>query len=533
MSFENDIFISYAHIDNQTFLEDDKGWIANLHRALDIRLAQLLGRPVKIWRDPKLDGNDLFADKLVNRLPTVRLLVSIVSPRYMTSEWCLRELDEFRKAAVTTGGVRLGEKSRIFKVVKTPVPLEQQPDDMQGMLGYEFFTTDPETGRVREHAPDGDDDSRRKFWAKLDDLAHDLAALLRSMESGESGNRSVPKPDLRVVAGGGGSTAKKGEAIFLAETTYDLREARDAVRRELQSLGYAVLPEAPLPLYGPDLEAAVGEILPQCRMTVHMVGENYGIVPEGATRSVVELQNELAARYGEGSGEGSGEGTDEGAGEDRSHFLRLLWQPPDLQLTDQRQQEFLDRLQADPRMQARTDFLETSLEELKASIATRLKRQDEAARRTTSIVKISTLSGLVRVYVICDERDVESTQELEDFLFDQGYEVILPVFDGDEAQVRQDHEENLVQCDAVLLYYGSGNDLWLRRKQRELLKSAGFGRKKPMLGRGIYVAPPTTPQKQRTRSHEAVVLHAGEGEFDGAVLAPFLNQITQRTAEVS
>ncbi len=527
MSFVNDIFLSYAHIDNQTFLEGDKGWIANLHRALDIRLAQLMGRPVKIWRDPKLDGNDIFADKLVNRLPTVRLLVSIFSPRYLTSEWCLRELEEFQKAAVANGGVRIGEKSRVFKVVKTPVPLEDQPDAMQGMLGYEFFTTDPETGRVREHAPDGDEGSRRKFWAKLDDLAHDIATLLKTMDTPPSavGTPSAAagraSPELQVVRaedpGQGPATA---DAIFLAETTYDLRDARDAVRRELQALGHTVLPDAPLPLYGPDLEAVVQEILPQCRMCVHLVGENYGIVPEGATRSVVELQNDLAAEFGETEDE-------------EGRLLRLLWQPPELTLEDERQQKFLERLKADPRMQSRTDFLETSLEELKASIEDRLRRQEEASQRSTGLVRMETLDGLVRIYLICDERDLEATSSLEDALFDLGYEVILPVFDGDEAQVRQDHEENLISCDAVLLYYGTGNELWLRRKQREILKSAGFGRKKPILGRAIYVAPPLNPQKKRTRSHEALVLHAPGGEFDHSVLELFLAQITERMTRVS
>jgi hypothetical protein len=32
----------------------------NLHRALEIRIAQLLGEKLEIWRDPKLIGNDVF-----------------------------------------------------------------------------------------------------------------------------------------------------------------------------------------------------------------------------------------------------------------------------------------------------------------------------------------------------------------------------------------------------------------------------------------------------------------------------------------
>jgi hypothetical protein len=39
-----------------------------------------------------------------------------------------------------------------------------------------------------------------------------------------------------------------------------------------------------------------------------------------------------------------------------------------------------------------------------------------------------------------------------------------------------------MDCDAVLIYYGRANDIWLRIKQQELRKIAGYGRKRPLLG---------------------------------------------------
>ena len=113
---------------------------------------------------------------------------------------------------------------------------------------------------------------------------------------------------------------------------------------------------------------------------------------------------------------------------------------------------------------------------------------------------------------------------LEDYLFKEGYEVIVPVFEGDEAQVRHDHEENLSVCDGVLLYYGSANELWLRRKLREIQKSAAFGRKRPISGKAILVAPPESTTKQRLRTHEALVIDQ-QGGFDPAPLKPFLLQL--------
>ena len=70
-----------------------------------------------------------------------------------------------------------------------------------------------------------------------------------------------------------------------------------------------------------------------------------------------------------------------------------------------------------------------------------------------------------------------------DFLFKE-FEVIPPVFEGDEAEVRAYHEENLSTRDAIVIFYGAANDIWLRRKLREIQKSAGYGADQTTAGRG-------------------------------------------------
>src|SRR5882762_5336266 len=117
MSFDYDAFISYSHIDNVGLIDGSKGWITNLHRALEVRIAQLLGEKPQIWRDQKLTGNDVFENTLIEQLQRVAALITVVSPRYVRSEWTRRELVEFWKAAEAQGGVRLHDKARIFKVM--------------------------------------------------------------------------------------------------------------------------------------------------------------------------------------------------------------------------------------------------------------------------------------------------------------------------------------------------------------------------------------------------------------------------------
>jgi hypothetical protein len=489
---DNDLFVSYAHIDDQALTEGEKGWISTFHRALEVRLGQILGKTPRIFRDPKLQGNDYFADRLVETLPRTAALVSVVSPRYIRSDWCRRELEEFCRASERTGGMRVADKARVFKVVKTPVPLDQHPSELQELLGYDFFVIEGGTGRPRELSHLSEPEMQRRYWARLDDLAHDISELLQILETGAAPATPAGEP------------GSKG-TIWLAETSFDLQERRDTVKRELLGHGYAVLPDRPLPLLGPECESLVREQLARCRMSIHMVGRNYGIVPEGVTRSVVELQNELAIERGAAGG-----------------FSRLIWMPPGLELEDERQRRFVAHLQTDVRLEAGVDLLEAPLEELKTVLYRRLAPPPEPPARARD--GSTGEDGPGRIYLLCDQRDLDRTPVLEDYLFERGFEVVLPVFEGDEAQVRRDHEESLALSDAVLLYYGEGNELWLRQKLRELQKCAAYGRSRPLQAKAVYVAPPDTLQKRRFRTHEAEVIQQFEKFSPDAIerfLSPF------------
>ena len=488
-AFEHDFFISYAHLDDESLVEGEPGWVARLHRLLEIRVGQLLGEKPRIWRDPKLQGNDYFADTLLERFPRVAALVSVLSPRYVHSEWCTRELKEFYQASQKSGGVRVADKSRIFKVVKTPVPREQHPDEVQPLLGYEFYVVDPQTGRPRELFQAYGPDTERAFLAKLDDLAYDIAKLLELVSNGKE--TALPQ-------------ASKG-TVYLAETSFDLRDEREAIQRDLVRNGYEVLPDQPLPLYASDFEEFVRGQLARCTLSVHLIGQTYGVVPDGASRSLVALQQELAAERSAAGG-----------------LARLIWMAPDLAVEDERQRELVEYLQTSPGVHAHAELLQVPLEDLKTTIHAKLAPPPSPT--LTKTMRIF-LGDVPRIYLICDQQDLEAARPLEDLLFNQGVAAVLPLFHEDETQARIDHEESLSTCDAVLLFYGEAGEPWLRRKLRELQKSAALSREKPVLARAIYVANPITPQKERFRTLEAGVLHEPAGGASPAVLESFLAAI--------
>ena len=202
MDFDFDVFVSYAHLDNVAPGEDKKGWVERLHETLGRRLTELLGKPARIWRDPSLRGNDVLADVLDERLQHSALLISVVTPRYVQSQSTCEELIEFCKAAEQQGGVEIHDKCRVFKVLKTPVPLDKQMPPLPSLLGYEFFKVDQQSGRCREFDEEFGDTYRQNFLMKLDDLAQDLSSLLDTI------TRAAPPIDT-----------SKANTVFLAITT--------------------------------------------------------------------------------------------------------------------------------------------------------------------------------------------------------------------------------------------------------------------------------------------------------------------------
>ncbi|HUK36008.1 MAG TPA: TIR domain-containing protein [Vicinamibacterales bacterium] len=493
MDFDLDVFVSYAHLDDAVLGDEKKGWVGKLHETLEWRLAQLLGKPARIWRDPKLHGNDVFADALVERVHHAAVLVSVVSPRYVRSEWTSRELTEFCKAAEQQGGVQVHDKSRIFKVLKTPVPLDQQVPPLPSLLGYEFFKVDPGSGTFREFDEQFGPEYRQRFLMKLDDLAQDLKDLLEVV-----GRTDAPSPEAAGIH----------NTIYLATTTLDLQDQRDAIKRELQQHGYTVLPSRLLPLTGTDVDKAVREDLARCSMSIHLVGKTYSLTPEGAVTSLVELQNEWAVERAEQGG-----------------FTRLVWIPPALQVDDIRQQQVIDRLRADPRAAQASDLLETPLEDLRTVIYDTLERaRPKPAPRESAERSAPSPSGVGHVYLLYDERDAGAIAPWADYLFDQGLEVVRPIFAGDEADIREYHEDNLRTADGVVIFVGAAGELWLRRKLSEVQKVAGYGRQKPAPAVVVCMLAPKTPEKEGFRTHEAVVVPQYDG-LSQALWQPLLARV--------
>ena len=485
-SFENHIFISYGHFDNMPD-DDGLGWVDHFHKKLFCFVISYWGKEeLKIWRDKKLKGFESLEETIIKAVKSSAIFVAIQSPRYVKSTSCEKEIDTFYKNA-QRHEVCILEKNRIFKVLKYPLYAGQpEPTIFQDLLGYKFYEINKSSENIEVFGPNLGQDRQEKFNLTISDLATQISARLHLLYSD---NEVTQNSD----------TCFRG-TIYLAETTSDLQEQYNRIRRELEQQKYRVLPDHTLPMNS-DLRGNINQALQASQLSIHLVGQRYGVVPEEEDRSLMVLQHELALEYAE----------------ERPEFSRVVWLSPDGAELESRIQQFRDDLQSDP------DLLQMGIEDLKSQIEIKLRAPKS---QKASLPPME--SQPVRIYLICDRNDIDEIAPVEDFLFDQGFEVLVPIF-GDDAQEirRQEHEEFLEMCDAVLIYYENGNERWQREQLQYLRKVPGLkNRTHPLWAKAILIRGPESRAKERLRTFEARVIK-NFGEFDSNVLSPFLEDIAQ------
>ncbi|HEX3085712.1 MAG TPA: TIR domain-containing protein, partial [Pyrinomonadaceae bacterium] len=410
MPFTDDIFISYAHIDDRP-LDDVKGWVTTLHERLNDRLAMLVGSELKIWWDQREQANQYLIGMIGDRVSNTRLLVSIVTPRYVNSDWCRAEVAEFCRRADQTGGIASADQPRVFKVIKTPINPEHDMDELRELLSFDFFEIDA-NGSPREFRQEVGANKDLKYWARFEDLAQ---AIKRAIESAQPKREQTATEDLPL--------AKK---VYLAQTTVDLRDERDRIKRELLQRGFFVLPDHDLPIdTAADFEHAVDEQINRCVLSVHLIGESYGAIPDGEEeRSVIRWQSEIAAAQAQKD----------------PKFVRLIWMPPGLPAKPGRHAKLLEDLRTN--LSAGSELLETPIEDLKTRILEKLA----PATAPAPVAASSGETDVTRVYLIHDNRDTDDVRPVDDFLYNEGFEVIRSINEGDQSQIAQYHRDNLCTC---------------------------------------------------------------------------------------
>ena len=510
MRFEQHAFISYAHVDNLTTPDDERGWITRFQQQLTAYLSTEIADRARLWRDDRLRGDQVFGDEIVAQFPKTALLIAVVSPRYLESDWCLREVREFCAAAERNGGLVVDRKTRVVRVLLKPIApeqLERLPAELRAgeSLGYPFFEEVEGRRTLRLDPALGNGEAyRRNVMFLAEDLAETIRGLDAAVATPVAAPLATPVSAAAAAPTVAAADAPPGLTVYLAECGADRREDRERLRAELKAHGVRVLPESRLPELQSEYVAEVDRLLAECRLSLHPIGSSYGAVPDGpGLKSGAMLQNECAVRRARSDG-----------------LMRLIWLPEDTQPEIEPQARFIAELQSSPELQTGADLVNGSLERFKMAMHAALKALSQPPQPEAPAA-----DGPPTVYLLCDARDRKATLGLRKWLRDKGIEVSLPAFEGDAAEVREANRRSIATCTAVVVFYGVGGEAWKRTTDNELKKQLGllFGRAAPQVW--TYLAEPRSGDKDDLIDMEEERLVDGLDGLDEARLRPLLGAL--------
>lgn len=439
MAFEIDVLITFAEKDNETAQKNETGWVSQFKKFLELMLLQVLGTKPNIVLKSEFDTATAPA------LNNAAILVAVVTKEFVESGRCLDNVEAFHKATASS------KINRIFKVMKAPLTVQEQPPRLRDLIGYEMYQLDTETGMQKEYSDFFSQEAEKQYWMKLVDLAYDIHEALMILNEG----------DIKA----GVKNIYKRKSIYLAETGHDLSVQRNIIKRELQRHGYIVLPKNTLPTGVNEVEATVRKDLEECSLSVHLIGSAYGEIPEGDDRSIVDIQNRIAAE------------TAAKKKQNKQEFSRLIWISQNLKNASDKQKAFIDTIKRDTEAQEGAEILQNPLEDFKNIMREELLESQER--------RVADENQEKSIYLVHDKIDVGDVRPIRDAIEKSGFKVLTPAFEGELLEVRKQHIDNLRNFDGAIIFKGKVNDQWVRMKVLDLLKAPGFGRKKPIQGKAI------------------------------------------------
>jgi hypothetical protein len=451
--YDFDIFVSYAHVDDQPLPPSREGWVTTFTACVKTRLAQKLGRndAYQLWMDHELRGGQPITPHILDKVQRSAMLLLVLSPGYIASTWCKRELETF------DAFIAAGQARRVFVVELDPVDEADSPPALADLKRSRFWTADRISGTPH---PLGNPVPDSEYYSAVDDLIREVVVELKGLKQAE------PRfaPGARSGSNGFAPAAKSGSngfapaaalgsngTVFLAEVTDDLDDQRNNVKRYLDQAGIAVLPKSGCSLHPDAFRKTVSQGLAAADLFVQLLSAIPGKRPPDLPEGYVKCQLDLALSLGKPV---------------------LQWRSPALDMAaveDDAQRELLEKARAE------------GIEDFKREIQRRLDDLRNPALRPDPADAC--------VFVDTDSADRPLAEQLCDILsrYEAGYR--LPTEDQDPRKFRKDLRENLLSCDALILIYGATTRSWVEGHLKELQKML-TRRVNPLRGLALVEGPP-------------------------------------------
>ena len=441
--FDWDIFVSYAHSDDEAGAGDGKRWVrevvARLKSALSIHLGGRQELAV-FFDDHEFKGGKQLSD-LLAAAGRSAIFLAIASPAYAKRDWTQQELATFCQG---TSDLR-----RLFAIEYYPLPAgANYPEPLQSHRREPFWRRDEPHVTIPVPVP-ADDRSLFPTIMQLADLIYKELDRLKG----------APPPPAEPEAG--------GEVVFLAQTTDDLEDERVSVRRELEQYGYRVVPEYDYPQGGEEFRAAMEADLAAAAarangsaglpLFVQLLGPRAGRRPADLPEGYPSAQFDIARRLG---------------------CEMMLWRRPDLDLdavSDEGHKALLGN----------ENMIASGLSNFKSDIRERL----EARKRRV----VQPSSPPAMVFINADRNDREAAGIVRREFGKLDMPVFEPLYEGTPEEVHADLKGKIEDCEVLILLFGKAPLSWIHSQARLYQKLRAGTRARMVV---VCVGPPPDAKPQ-------------------------------------
>lgn len=448
--YENDVFISYAHADNEVDVFGG-AWVDKLAKFLSIALKQRLGRgdEVKIFFDSKRLRANHHLDEILDNVRKSAVFLAIGSPSYINRQWTRDELAAFVDISQ--------EPRRLFAVERLPLdPGDRYPDPLEDYYRVNFWQRDPTDDIPLTVTQQLNSDL---YYVLLQKLAEQIRSQLVTMKKrGDAPAAPQPAAPVRAAPsipaqpidrseGPPGEPQPNGSAtpaappsqdvddadvrtVMVAQVTEDLEAEREQLVSYLEQCSIPNLPTDFYPQGSADFKAAVAEDIARSKLFVQLLGPTSGRRPRDMPEGYLVAQHQLAEEAG----------------------LKILqWRSPDIQadsIVDENHRSFLfgEKVAA------------IGFESFKADIR---KLATEPPPRPEPIDEDAADAP---IFINADMSDQPIAETIFDKMRDERLPVMLSQPYGDAKDVRQDLERSWRECGSVVLIYGAAKNFWVRNQ---------------------------------------------------------------------
>lgn len=437
--YQYDIFVSYAHVDDQPLPGAEEGWVSTLVTGVRTLLAKELGQSdaFELWIDQGLSRHVQITPQIMDTLRKTAIILVIMSPGYIASKWCQREKETFLRFIKE----RVSSGSRMFIVEHNMIDDSARPDEFRELLGYRFWVKDREGKSPRTLGLPKPDPLDHRYYDLLTDLSLDLAGELKRLRNLEDGIIKESSQGKGIVP-----------TIFLAEVTDDLEPQRDKVKRYLHQHGLNILPDSWYPREPSQFQQSMKSDLDKSVLFVQLISEITGKRPPRLSKTYARLQYDCAVKSGKPI---------------------LQWRNRNLDITTITDKDHSDFLGMET-------VMAVGFEEFKRAIVERAFYKPPPSKKE---------SVHAFIFVNMESNDRALAECVCKCLEHFGAEYVLPLIEGKPAEIRQDLESNLLECDGIIIVYGKITVTWVREQLRQCRKILAR-RERPLKALAVYEGPP-------------------------------------------